>query len=221
MKSISLYLFCGCILGMFCSNEISGEYSSRRIPYVFTLNKDSTFFYRYHFQFDNEYSLGRWHKSGKNTVTLNSHYKEKLLRLQVQQDNNINRGDNVNLNIVTPDFDREYYECLIFVNDTLHAKQKCDSIISVSIKKPVQDVFLGFTADRTADPLLASRLLDTLYTEKLYPKSDAFDKYTLRIAYNDSLFNYKVFDNEVFKITRKGLIFYDSKRKVRQTMPQQ
>jgi hypothetical protein len=220
MKSIILYLFFAVVLSAcFASKEISGEYSSRRMPYVFNLNKDSTFFYRYRFQFDTEYSLGRWHKSGKNAIALNSHYKEKLLRLKVQQANIIDMSDSINLSIITPDFNRKYYECLIFVNDTLHAKEKCDSIISVSIRKPVGDIFLGFTADRTVDPLLASRALDTVYTEKLYPKADTFDKYTLRIIYNDSLFNYKVFDNEIFKITRKGLIFYDSKRKTRQTIP--
>ena len=220
MKSVSIYLFFVVMLSA-CSTskEISGEYSSRRIPYVFNLNKDSTFFYRYKFEIDYEYSLGRWNKTGKNAVVLNSHYKERLLQLETEHDKT-GKIDVISLNIVTPDFDRKYYECLIFVNGALHAKQKCDSTISESIRKPVENIFLGFTADRTVDPLLATRALDTVYTEKFYPQA-AFDKYTLRIVYNDSLFSYRVFDNETFKITRKGLIFYDPKRKTRQTIPKQ
>lgn len=218
MKSVSLYLFFIVVFSA-CStlSEISGDYYSSRAPYSFTLNEDSTFIYRYKFEIDYEYSLGKWSKAGKNAVVLNSHYKEKLLQLRTEYSNTV-KSDDISLNIVTPDFDREYYECLIFVNGALLAKQKCDSIISVTIRKPVEDVYLGFTADRTINPFIGTRILDTVYTEKLYPQS-AFDKCTLRIVYNDSLFNYRVFDSESFKITKKGLIFNDPKRKTRQTLP--
>lgn len=219
MKLVNLYLFFLVAVSA-CANlkEISGEYSSRQIPYVFYLNKDSTFYYHYQFQFDSEYSFGKWRKIGKKAVILNSHYKKKSLQL-ISEHNNTVTEDHIIFNIVTPDFNRNYYECLIFVNGALWTRQKCDSTISVSIRKPIMDVFLGFTADRKIDPLLATRALDTIYTEKLYPQDAPYDKYTLRIVYNDSLFNYKVFDDEVLKITKKGLIFYDPKRKTKQSIP--
>lgn len=219
MKSVNVYLFFLVVLSA-CSNlkEISGEYSSRQIPYVFYLNKDSTYYYHYQFQFDSEYSFGKWRKIGKRAIMLNSQYEKKLLQLKSEHNNTVTK-DHIIFNIVTPDFNRKYYECLIFVNGALRTRQKCDSTISVSIRKPIEDVFLGFTADRAVDPLLATRALDTVYTEKFYPQAALYDKYTLRIVYNDSLFNYKVFDNEVLKITRNGLIFYDPKRKTKQTIP--
>lgn len=192
-----LFIFCNCSSGL----KLSGVYSGNRTYTTFILNDDSTFSYRYKFEFDYEYSLGRWSKIGKNTVALNSHYKEKLLQLKTEH--NTGSSEKIYLTIVTPNFDRKYYECLIFINDSLYTKQKCDSTISVSVRKPVKNVFLGFTADLKADPLLATRALDTVYTETLYLQSDTFDKYTLRIVYNDSFFNYKVFVNETFKITRK------------------
>jgi hypothetical protein len=199
--------------------ELSGRYASKQHPYSLTLNSDSTFSYRYKFEYDYEYSVGRWSKISKNTVTLNSHYKRKVLEFTIEHDTA--SRDNTDLTIITPDFRRKYYECLIFINDTLHAKQKCDSILSVSLGKSVDNVFFGFTADLQADPLLAARTLDTLYTTKFYPKDDVVGKSTLRVIYNDSLFNYKIFDSDVFKITRKGLIFNDPERKTIQTIPRQ
>ena len=210
-----LFLFCNCSPG----SKLSGVYSGNRTYTTFVLKDDSTFSYQYKFEFDYKYSIGKWSRVGKNTISLNSHYKEKLLQLKTEQ--SIDSSDNIDLTIITPGFERKYYECLIFINDSLYAKHKCDSVISLSVRKPVENVFLGLTADLKADTILITRSLDTIYTEKFYPKPDTFNKYTLRIAYNDSLFNYKIFNNEILKISRKGLIFYDPKQKVRQTIPKQ
>lgn len=209
-----IFLLFACSVG----TDLSGDYSSRLIPYSVILNKDSTFSYRYKFTFDYEYSFGKWSRLNKNTIVLISHFKEKLLLLKVQQ-SKMTEGEKSNLSIKTPDLEREYYECLIFVNDFLYTKEKCDSIISISIKEPIENFYLGLTADRKIDPLLATRALDTLYTEKFISKPSMYGKYEVEIIYNDSLFNYKVFNHETIKVTRKGLKFYDYRRKKRETIP--
>ena len=56
---------------------------------------------------------------------------------------------------------------------------------------------------------MPTRSLDTLSTDKFFPKATTTNKAKIDIILNDSLFNYRIFNNEVLKITRKGLRFYD------------
>lgn len=220
MKSAIVYLFIVFIISA-CSatRDIPGEYSSSRIPYSFELNKDSTYAYRYQFTFDTEHSSGKWGILDKNKIMLSSQINNRVLDLNVRGNRSFDNSEGLSFRINTPGFDRQYYRCLVFVNEALYANENCDPVVSLRTPKSIQNIYFGFTADRTAASILASRALDTLYTEKFSSLKDGFNEFEIDVVYNDSLFNYRVFNNEIVEITRKGLKFYDPKRRTRQTIP--
>lgn len=201
------------------SREVPGEYLSSKSPYSLILNKDSTFSYRYKFEFAYKYSSGTWNKTGKNKIILNSYIKERRLPLKIYESgNNEENKSNVNflsVNVDISDADKKYYWCEIFINDALYEKINCDSLSSISITPPINSVFFGLTADER----IPGRFLDTLYTDKFFPKSNSANKLKADISYIDSLFNYRVFNNEVLKMTRKGLNFYNYQSSEWQSLP--
>jgi hypothetical protein len=196
--------------GCSASMNPGGTYSSDRIPHSFHLNADSTYDYRYKFELAYLFSSGTWRKSGKNRIVLSSYTRSKVLPLKVQelpaggseQDNLFS----VSLNM--PDADKKYYQCMVLVNDALYKKTSCDSFSDVRVSIPVKSIFFKLSAD----PRMPARFLDTLSTEKLMPASSMGNKDKIDIVYNDSLFNYRVFNNEEVKVSGKGLKFYDLKR---------
>src|SRR6187402_188105 len=133
---------CSLVLLYSCSSSVKlpGDYSSSRIPYSFTLNPDSTFNYRYKFEFAYEYSQGAWKKAGRNEIVLNSYIQSKSLPVKVQELDTHEFGQtnffSVNISSM-PDADKNYYQCMIFINDTLYEKRSFDSIASILITSPV------------------------------------------------------------------------------------
>jgi hypothetical protein len=196
-----------------CSSSVnlSGNYSSSHSPHSFNLNKDSTFSYRYKFEFAYGYSKGTWSKIEGSKILLNSQIKSRVLIVNEHALGSIGSLDSpsyFSINVNIPNADRASYRCLIFVNDTLYGKASCDSLSPISIPTSIKDIYFGITAGVT----IPARFLDTLYTEKMFPKSRTANKDKIDISYNDSLFNYRVFNNEILRISKKGLEFNDGKR---------
>lgn len=202
-----------CILLMFwlagCTpgRPIAGTYASARSPYSFTLRPDSTYSYRYQFEFAHQYSSGTWRSTGSNTIALNSYISDRTLPLKVQEmpagDSEMGNFFSVSTGVTGPG--KEHYRCMVFVNDTLYATVRCDTISHVSVGFPVKSIFFRVSADAG----MPSIFLDTLSTEKFRPANGMGNKDKIDIVYNDSLFNYRVFNNEEVKLSKKGLTFYD------------
>jgi hypothetical protein len=201
-----LVLFTFLLSGCFSNKEIAGVYSSSKSPFSLTLRDDSTFSYRYKFQFAYEYSEGTWSRIGKNKIILNSYIKSRIIPLQVEE--NIFNGDKTDSNILSvdvgmPDKEKSFYQCSVYINYTLYSKKRCDSL-SVLVNKPVSNFLFAINANE----VIPNRFIDTLYTEKFSTKKTIGNKLKVRFLYNDSLFNYRVFDNEVVKVSKKGLKFF-------------
>lgn len=201
----SFFLLCSCS----SSIKLPGNYSSKNIPYSFTLNPDSTFDYRYKFEFAYEHSQGKWKKAGRNEIVLTSYIQNKSLPLKVQylDAHEIGQANFFSVNISMPDTDKNYYQCMIFINDTLYQKRNCDSIDSILITSPVRSIFFKLSTDIR----MPTRLLDTLSTDKFIPRSSTANREKISIVLSDSLFNYRVFNKEALRVTRRGLRFYDSR----------
>jgi len=210
-KYYVLLLAISLVLIYSCSSiiEVSEDYSSSETPYSFNLGKDSVFDYRYKFEFGYEYSQGIWSKIGNNEIVLNSRVKNRTLQLKVKESiaHEAEQENFFYVNINMPDSDKNYYQCMIFINDTLYGKRSCDSIASILISSPIKNIFFKLSADVR----MPTRFMDTLTTDKFSPRLSIGNKTKIDIIFKDSLFNYRVFNDEILKVTRKGLKFRDSR----------
>jgi len=193
--------------GCSSSLELSGDYSSNRSKYQFRLNRDSTFEYSYKFEFAYEHSRGRWNRIGKRRIILNSYAKRKVIPMTVQKlsGHDIGQASFFSVSMDIPNADKKYYQCMVYVNDMLYEKISCDSIDTILVASPVKSIFFKLSAD----PRMPTRFLDTLSTEKFITHSNTSSQERLNIILRDSLFNYRIFDNDTLEVTRKGLKFYD------------
>ena len=210
MKSVALAII---ILTLGCSHKVQyGTYASKKSPHVLTIRKDGTFAYHYHFQFVTWESMGVWTTTNKkNQILLNSSLKQKKFFLK--GDASLVKAVNLNgakclltVDANIPDRQKNEYECLIYINDSIDKKCNCDSIYSLPIYKDVKDIRLRLHSYSS----MPGRFFDTLSTSKYAVNSANFNNLKLSIVFDDSLFNYKIFDNKIFTFSKKNIKFYDS-----------
>ncbi|PUZ19688.1 hypothetical protein GA0116948_12319 [Chitinophaga costaii] len=111
------------------------------------------------------------------------------------------------ISINIPEDKRNYYQCMVFVNDSLYVNKRFDSLPYLSIGSPVKIIFFKLSADVS----IPARFLDTLTTDTFFPKSDMANSSKIDIVFNDSLFNYQVFNNDILKITKGKFKIFRSK----------
>ena len=206
-----LVLFISFLVSCAPELKISGVYSDKKHPVSFIIREDSTFSYRYKFEFAKNYSSGHWTKKGRKSIALKSGLQNKILFLNVQEDNYVDAESlmSLNIGITIPEAEKKYYQCSIFINDSFFIEKNFDSIGSIIISKPISSVFFKINADER----IPNRFLDTLLTEKYFFKSESKKNLKINILWQDSLFNYKVFNNEVLKLTHHGVKFYSPENK--------
>jgi len=187
------------------TSNVVGTFSSRSSPYRFIFRSDSTFRYHYHEGVLYSYSFGHWSKVGKGKIKLESFYKDRTLPLLGTE--NISSKDSktveLKIQIPIPDEEKKYYRCLIYINQRLFLEKACDSVSSIIAPSPIKSVQIKITTDvripaRDNDTLVSSEY----HTESLYPKS-----INLNCRYNDSLFNYRVFNGTVLNFANGKLKF--------------
>ena len=201
-----------CIVIMVCcfgscspSMKIPGTYFGNKSYATIILNKDSTFSYRYKFEFSREYSEGEWRALDRSKIVINSSIKDRSLSIKGYENYNSSVTDGKSVVIVTgiPESEKNFYECSLFINDTFFSNTKCDSIIAFKVPNLVTRFFLRIKANDR----IPNRFLDSLQT-KTYVLSDSRNnEVRLEVRYIDSLFNYRVFKNVVCRVTSKGLHF--------------
>jgi hypothetical protein len=196
--------------GCLTNRKVVGEYGTKEAHYVLKINKDSTFTFNYRFQFTAEESSGKWKVAGERTISLTSNIQEKKLLLSGMEADSSNpngiESTLLSIRVDIPQGQRNCYECLIFVNDTLFKKVNCDSIHRLPIDKNVTKLYLKIHSY----PNMASRFLDTLVTNYYLPAISQGPKIDLDLQFRDSLFNYKVFKNSIFVVSKRGLRYFDS-----------
>ena len=202
-----VYIMLSFLIIISCSSGIKvvnrGLNSIVQSPYTLTLLDDSTFTYRYKFGPDYEFSNGYWEAIGVKHVRLNSEISTRVLSLKVDEKQNPSSAtDNrVTLSIGIPDEEGNYYSCSVYVNGMLHKKGSCNSLIDMSFSKSIDSIFFEITADK----IIPNRFLDTLRTEMFYPQVSSGNLLEVEVLYNDDLFNYRVFSDQLLSVPKKAL----------------
>ncbi|MDP3394442.1 hypothetical protein [Sediminibacterium sp.] len=225
-------LLCGCSANI----KVVGKYTSKSNPDFFQFNADSTFDYNYNAYHVNEYSSGRWAQTKGKKVVLNSSIQSRDIPLKVNQDlDTVNKGSSIKLNFET-ELDLKNYKCVIFINDTLYSFKgkglivstgltikefvkevnvadiyfrytRCDSLLSLSLNSPIRSLFLKIIKYEINSTYLIRKPLQTeKYFSSLGVKNTALN---VSVSFVDSLFNYRLFNNEKIKIRRKGLLLFN------------
>ena len=201
---------------------VTGEYSSRVNSNRFLLNKYSSFTYDYRFSHAYEYSTGSWIRFNKNKIRLNSWIKNTAVPLITQESDSGKDGVNIksllSVSVNIPNANNENYRCAIFINDTLFQERRCDSLSSIPINLPIKKIYFAIRKR----PLILTDLrlsVDPIVTTSFSPKFPTPNKLQIGIEFNDSLFSYRVFDNEILTVRKRGLRFYDPKRSEWQYIP--
>jgi len=217
-----LTIFCISILLYSCSSnrEITGKYSSTNSPYAFQFNKDSTFTYGYLEFHSYEYSTGWWRKINRNHILLNSIIQYTIIPLEIQKlnSNDEKQPDFLSVEINIKGMNLADYRCLIFINDSLDLVKRCDSISKIKLKKPINSLFFKFIQE----PVKITTDLfsyNPLITEKLYPEKIDLYNSKIRIAFNDSLFAYKIFNDELIKVKNNKVKIFNSYKNKWEAIP--
>jgi hypothetical protein len=236
MRKIAIIYTAVLFWGCSTSNSVVGKYTSKSNPDSFQFNADSTFDYKYNFSHLREYSSGRWTQLKGKKVVLNSSIQNTKIPLKVNQDvNTINKGSNVKLNFET-ELNLKNYKCVIFINDTLYTLKgtslilptgltlkefekeiniadiyfrftRCDSLLALSLNSPIRSLFLKIIKYPVNSTYLNR---NSIQTEEYFSLLDGqHTSLLVSLSFNDSLFNYRVFNNEKIKIRRNGLLFFN------------
>lgn len=212
MKKV-LGIFSICIFFSCSSKFYIGTYGSPDLPYSFEFKNDGTFYYRYQLFFTGSESNGTWRADGKNKIILDSYIKSRTLLLKEYHGDSIVSPDStitsysLSIHANIPKAQQNCYECLIYIDDSLYALKNCDSMSFITVPKKINDLYLRIHSYAK----MPGRFYDTLTTVKYYPKIG--NQINAEVVFNDSIFNYKVFDNVEYYVMRNALKFYDSSSK--------
>lgn len=189
-----------------CASQLKpGRYVNIKSPEEIILNGDGTFEYQYRWHIFFRKSKGTWSKIGKSEIELNSYSKEKNFVLTATD-----KIDDNTLSISVPSLmpHPSSYECFIFINDSLSSICNCDSIYIPQEKIPfeIKDFFVKIHSISN----MPVRFFDTAISNKYFPSQATGNNIVAEVVVNDSLFNYRVFDNTRVKVRGNKLLFYDS-----------
>ncbi len=229
-------LLCGCSANI----KVVGKYTSKSNPDFFQFNADSTFDYKYQAYHVNEYSSGKWAQFKEKEVVLNSSIQSRDIPLRVNQSlDRINLGSSIKLNFEA-NLDLQNYKCVIFINDTLYSFKgeglivpteltitefekevnladiyfrytRCDSLSSLRLNSPIRSLFLKIIKYEINSTYSIRKPLKTeKYISLLGVKNTAL---AVSVSFTDSLFNYRVFNNEKVKVKRKGISVFNDNNK--------
>ena len=194
-----------------CSNSIviNGIYRGNHTPHLFIFSGDSTFKYEYHAMWYSE-SSGIWQKR-KNTIYLNSFEQRSKMPVEYTKIEHSNKVISVKVNIA--DKPEKDYICFPYVNGNSVFINPEKGSYSFDYDFPVDSIYF----------LIAKRpfvLRGTGYkmsyndikTETIYPHLAVGESIDVTINLIDSLFGYKVFNDEKLEI-KGGTISFKEKNK--------
>jgi hypothetical protein len=192
------------------SVKVPGTYRSKDGLYRLTLNNDSTFLFDYKFQFDYKYSYGLFKILDNKSITLHSSIRSKKtpIRVTAVNGNQAFEDNFLRINFNFPRDEGKYYKCQLFINGVVFENKYCDSLSFVKVRKPLNNFSLGISADER----MPGRFLDTLYTEIFTTTMNGGNNLSVEVLVNDSLFNYRVFDDKIIKASNRKLTIFDDNK---------
>ena len=227
-----LFLFYGCM------SHHNIAFSYRNAPFFLKLNSDSTYNYRYPSFETYEYSKGTWGIRGKKAIVLNSDIRSLTVPIRVHSlDRDLQLSYSRIWFYMDNTLKLDEYLCQVFVNDTLYSLKSnkqlistqldseesidprnfsdfhfgyipCDSISGSIINNPVHSIFLRIMPSYNRPSTNVPRYF--LQTEIYYPPHDSLGAIKIAVAaFNDTLFNYKIFHNEKILLKKNGICIFN------------
>ena len=211
MKNIKYLSFGLTLFLVFSCNStlqtIIGVYSEPQNPYKIELFKDSTFRY---YGLYSEYSSGKWFRRSNNCIVLNSEIKEILVPLKIKREYTESDTCKIDVKVKVIGQKENDYECIPLTSN------------KIITKEPVRGSYIFIPAQSNNDicfdiwrvPYLIKNTVhlnerNPIKTEKIILNSKQHEHITIDIYFNDSLFDYKIFNETKVSIKDKKLRFYD------------
>ncbi|HNK62240.1 MAG TPA: hypothetical protein PKI85_04255 [Chitinophagaceae bacterium] len=205
------YCFLALIFFVRCTSvKAPGTYRSKDALYKLSLNSDSTFLFDYKFQFDYKYSYGFFKIVDNKSIMLRSSIRSKKLPIRVKtvNENQTSEDNFLRISFNFPKDESRYYKCQLLINGVVIENKYCDSLSVVKVARPLNSFSLGISADER----MPGRFLDTLYTEVFTTAVNRRNNLAVEVLINDSLFNYRVFDDKVIKASNRKLAIFDANK---------
>jgi hypothetical protein len=198
------------VLISICCNvkQFTGTYMSRDSPHRFIIYPDSSFYYTYKSGYlYSEYSKGRWHASDKKHIKLQSEYSSDIVQTDFKEFATDTEKDSVIISVHTVDMSeaaQQSHECILMYGDTAVGFSKCDvASFKIKYKKKINGLYCRITGTSESP----KTFLDTIQSSKYYFINCKVDSLQIRLNNAGDMFNYKIFNDDTVKITRRGLVY--------------
>lgn len=218
--------------------SLVGKYSEPDNSLSFEFYKDSSFVYKFHAFHTNENSSGRWKQKDKKNFFLNSNNKGITSEFIIITERTDELVKTFGLSIdIKSNLAAAKYKCAIFLNDTLYS-YKYDNRLettglvldtdnnnnnliynhciptnylhSLIVDSKVKSIFLIIIKPTQKDNNFITKI--NLKTNKYSLQSDSTNNLNVAVNFSDSMFNYKVFNNQKIKLRKKGMSFHDGNK---------
>jgi hypothetical protein len=196
--------------------QINGKYFSKKSLHKFQIKPDSTFTYEYGLISLYQHSMGKWKLEGKNII-LNSWIKSTIMPIEMVKIEQIAPQNNIlSFELKTKgNLKLEYYRCSVYLNDNIEYQKRCDSLSNIFANFPINKIQVYFS--RMPKEIRTTLNHLAVGTSAYLPDTQMGQKIQMRININDSLFYYRAFKNDILKVRKNRIKFYDieGKRKYR------
>jgi hypothetical protein len=194
------------------SKVITGMYSGKKNPHVFTFSKDSMFKYEYH-DYCYKESSGTWYQDG-DFLYLNSLIKTEKIPLEYTK----LRGDRdtsivINIEINSQNNPQTDYICWPFINGKPCSFDPERGAYSFSSDILVENIYFKIKKSPFVLRGIGSKMCyDDIETEPIELKLSFGDNLNVVINIIDCLFGYKVFSNEKLEIRSRKIILKEGSK---------
>lgn len=154
-------------------------------------------------------SSGKWLRSGKKALVFNSNIKTTVVPMKIAILENV-RYNSLSININKVDsLKSENYRCQIYLNDSLYAIIRADSLSELKLARSPQSIYLKFTFDPIVNT--SNLISPAVATEKNNLGISAVPRsIELTLDLPSSFFYYRPFNQEIVKIKSRSVAFYNS-----------
>jgi hypothetical protein len=192
----------------------------------FVLNADSTFNYSYIVIGNEEkYSSGTWRRIDKNAIVLNSYIQSNVIPLNIEVVNSNNKKPMINVKLIIPGKDEKEYRCTPYYaviegkwyepNTLFVPDRGSHSYEESNYYSNEHELFFKVSKEPRQIEFVGPRLFKEYYvleTEHKKITTKDGDIVNVTVIVPDSLFSYRIFNNEKIKLRKNKLIFRDNER---------
>lgn len=197
-----IYLLISCVTP---KTKIEGLISDikRSNPNHFYFYQDSTFLYKFHGYTKYKYSHGKW-SVNKNKIIINSELLEKDIPISVLESDNLSKISQIS--VLINKTNKNDYKCMPFSDTGVLLFDPPKGFYTLNLGSLPNGIY--FEVYYLPDSISSTRWPnDVLKTEIVL--LDQSKDYELTININDSLFNYRVFNNTELRMQGNKIIFFD------------